>query len=111
MAKTQETAKPTVETATKATSVNDRVYKFLAIPSLPVKGKQRQIVIAAFGDGKKNMTVEEITKFAEANGLSAVGGVAPSVRYHLHQMALLKIVEVVNPTVAIEKPAKTEKAA
>lgn len=107
----ETTVKPAVETATKSTPVNDRVYKLVAAPSIPAKGKQRQIVIAAFGDGKSNKTVAEVTKFAEENGLYAVGGIAPSVRYHLHALALLKIVEVVNPTMVIEKPAKAEKAA
>ncbi len=111
MAKQNAETTKAVETTTKSTPVNDRSYKLIAAPSITPKGKQRQIVLAAFGDGKKPMTVNEVVQFAEAKGLSAVGGVTPSVRYHLHQMALLKIVEVINPTVVIEKKAPAEKAA
>lgn len=109
----ESTTKPVAtEVKTKATPVNDRSYKLLNEPSIMPKGKQRQIVLNALKSANgKSMTVVEVVKFAEEAGLYAVGGTTPSVRYHLHALALLKIAEVVNPTVTIEKPAKAEKAA
>lgn len=95
-----------VEVSTKSTPVNDRQYKLVAEPSIAPKGKQRQIVLAALKSANgKPMTVKQVAEFASKNGLSAVGGIEPSCRYHLHHLNLLKIAEVVNPTVTIEKPA------
>src|SRR6185312_10953093 len=99
MAKNVETAKQNVETTTKSTPVSERQYKLVAMPAV-IKGKQRQIVCGILNESKKPMTIAEITPLAEKAGLKAIGGVAPSVRYHLHHMVLLKIAEVTNPTIA-----------
>lgn len=106
-----ETPKPAaVETTTKATPVNDRQYKLVAEPSIAPRGKQRQIVLAALKSAAgKPMNVKQVAEYATKAGLTAVGGIEPSVRYHLHHLGLLKIAEVVNPTIVIEKPvAKAE---
>lgn len=93
------------ETTTKSTPVNERRYKLVAEPSIAPKGKQRQIVLNALKSTKNPMTVKEVAAFAAQNGLTAVGGIEPSCRYHLHHLQILKIAEVVNPTVTIEKKA------
>lgn len=106
------TPTPAVEVKTKATPVEERLYKMINEPSLPPKGKQRQIVLAILKASKEPLTVAQVTAEAVKLNLSAVGGVGPSCRYHLHHLVLLKIAEVTNPTVEIEtvvKPAATEK--
>jgi len=97
------------EPTTKSTPVNDRRYSLVAEPSIMPKGKQRQIVIAALKSSKKPMTVEQVAEFATAQNLTAVGGIAPSCRYHLHHLVKLGIAKIENPTVVVEKPATTEK--
>jgi hypothetical protein len=48
------------------------------------------------------MTPVQIAELATKAGLTAVGGVLPSCRYHLHHLVKLGIAEVVNPkTVAV----------
>lgn len=105
-----ETETPTVETpkssapVTEAekivkTAVMERKYKLVAEPSLPPKGKQRQIVLQILREAKgEPLSIAEVAKRATAMGLSAVGGVTPSCRYHLHHLGLMNLVEVVNPT-------------
>lgn len=73
----------------KVVPVNDRRYVLVSNPSTPVKGKQRQIVLSVLNEQKRPMTVEEMTPLCEEKGLTAVGGVGPSVRYHLHHLTLL----------------------
>jgi hypothetical protein len=45
------------------------------------------------------MTIAEIAEQATTLGLIAVGGVTPSVTYHLHHMKLAGEVRVTNPLV------------
>jgi hypothetical protein len=109
-AETPKATTPAVaENTTKSTPVNDRKYSLVAEPSIAPKGKQRQIVIAALKSHKGPMTVEQVIDFATKNGLTAVGGVAGSCRYHLHHLVKLNIAKVENPTVMVEKKADAEK--
>lgn len=96
-------AKP-AETKTKATPVGDRRYIYVSSPSI-IKGKQRQIVDNIMKNAGKPMTVAEVTELATKAGLSAVGGVGPSCRYHLHHLELEGFVKVENKTttIAVEK--------
>lgn len=91
--------------APKTTPVNERLFKLIAQPSIPPKGKQRQIVLKALADSKEPLTVDQITKIAEKAGLQAVGGVGPSCRYHLHHLVKLGFAEVVNPKLVVEEKA------
>jgi hypothetical protein len=101
--KAAETAKSTVATTAVATAtpvekaepkikpVNARKYSLSQNPSIPPKGKQRLIVLSILNNAKSPMTPEEISPLAEKMGLTATGGVLPSVRYHLHHLVLLGI--------------------
>jgi hypothetical protein len=112
-AETTETPK-TVETAKEIkTSPRERKYKLLTAPTLTPKGKQRQIVLEILKTAENPMTAAEVAKLAKPMGLSAAAGVEASVAWHLHQMAILKIAEVVNPTSAVESapPATEEEVA
>lgn len=84
----------------KDTPVDARIYKALLPITHGFKGKQRQIVVAAITDltnVKGGATIAEVTAVVKGV-LVAKGGVEPSVRYHLHHLALLGYVEVTNPT-------------
>jgi hypothetical protein len=84
----------------KDTPVDARIYKALLPITHSFKGKQRQIVVAAitdFTNVKGGATIAEVTAVVKGV-LVAKGGVEPSVRYHLHHLALLGYVEVTNPT-------------
>jgi hypothetical protein len=76
------------------TPVLERQYSLLTPPTSIPKGRQRQIVLAILLDAKKPMTPVEIAPLAEEMGLRAVGGILPSVRYHLHHMVKLGIAQV-----------------
>ena len=98
--------------APKVTPVNDRLYRFKAAPSVPPRGRQRQIVLDILQKAKEPIKLSEVTKLATEAGLQAVGGVGPSCRYHLHHMCLLGIAEVVNPkTDVTTEPVKEAAAA
>ena len=98
---------PVTETKVKQTPPLERKYQIAAIPSLPPKGKQRQIVLAALNqDPTRAYSVDEVTEFATAAGLSAVGGIKASCNWHLHQMNILGIVKVTNPTVEVTVAVK-----
>lgn len=73
----------------QVTPVNARRYTLAASAPLTAKGKQRQIVLDILRAAEKPMTPEEIAPIATSKGLTAVGGVLPSVRYHLHHLVLL----------------------
>jgi hypothetical protein len=93
----------TVVNATpKKTPVNERQYKLIAQPSLPPKGKQRQIVLSALSASTEPQSVKQVAEFAAKAGLQAVAGVEPSCKYHLHHLVLLGLAEVVNPTLPTE---------
>lgn len=96
-------AAASTEVSTKTTPVNERLYSLVAAPSLPPKGKQRQIVLSILQNTKTPLTVDEVTKAATAAGLQAVGGIGPSCRYHLHHLVLLGIAKVENPTIEVVK--------
>lgn len=96
----QPKAAVSTEVKTSKTAVLERRYVLKNEPSLPPKGKQRQIVLQILRENKdKPMTIDEIYPIAEKLGLVAVDGVKNSVRYHLHHLELARLVEVVNPTV------------
>jgi hypothetical protein len=90
----------------KNTPVMERQYQIVAAPSITPKGKQRQIVIAALQvDPQRGFTVKEVAEFATKAGLSAVGGIEPSCRYHLHHLTKLGIAKILNPTTSLEEQA------
>jgi hypothetical protein len=76
------------------------------VPSAYVRSVQRTIVwnvlLTNFKKRPDGMTIDEIAAIAESAGLKAVGGVGPSVRYHLHYMKKDGWVEVKNPTTRIQ---------
>jgi hypothetical protein len=92
-----------VEVVEKKTPVNERKYE-LAKPNAPqaFKGKQRQIVFDLLLASKAPRTIAEIAKDAAAKGLTAVGGIEPSVRYHLHHMTLDGVTKVTNPIITVQ---------
>lgn len=73
----------------KVTPVLARTYSATATLAPSYKGKQRQIVATILRSSKVALSPEQVAKQAEAAGLTAVGGVLPSVRYHLHHLVLL----------------------
>lgn len=99
------------EPVVRKTPVNERKYKLVAAPSVPPKGRQRQIVLEILREANRPMTIDEVTKLATEKGLYAVGGVGPSCRYHLHHLNILGCVTIENPTTgevvaaAVEQPA------
>jgi len=90
------TAPTTTFVPTSTSTKFDRKYRLINPPSIAPKGRQRQIVLHILTEAKKPMSPKEVAELAAPMGLYAVGGVLPSCQYHLHQMALLGIVEVVN---------------
>jgi repressor of nif and glnA expression len=77
----------------KVVPVLDRKYELVGVVSMG-KSKQRNIVVSILESEKKPMTVEEITVFAKERGLKTVGDrVLESVRFHLHQLSLEKLVK------------------
>jgi hypothetical protein len=94
------------EPTIKVTPVEERKYQLLDTVDhtepLKFRGKQRQAVYDVLKEYPGPMTIDEVAAFASDKGLTAKGGVTPSVRYHLHHMAIDKIVEVTNPTITIE---------
>jgi len=83
----------------KITPVNARSYSASAQLQATYKGKQRQIVANILRASKEPLTPEQIAPLAESMGLTAVGGVLPSVRYHLHHLVLLGHAEWTAPAV------------
>jgi len=106
--KTAET-KP-AEPVIKQTPVEERKYE-LAPPAtndkgetveVKFRGKQRQAVYDAMKELARPALISEVAALAESKGLTAVGGVEPSVRYHLHHMTKDGFTVVTNPTITIE---------
>lgn len=96
---------PTVQMIEKVTPVPERKYIVSAAVTeneSKFRGKQRQIVFDLLKASTEPMTIEELTPLAEEKGLKAIGGVEPSVRYHLHHLAKDGLVEVTNPKILIE---------
>lgn len=73
----------------KVTPVLARTYAATPALAPTYKGRQRQIVADILRSSKVALTPEQIAPLAAAKGLTAVGGVLPSVRYHLHHLTLL----------------------
>jgi len=74
-----------------------RVYKFVAMPPLAPKGKQRLYTLNALqqlGSG----TVKEIAKLTAEFGLTSVTGVETSTAWHLHHLVKLGYAEIVIPS-------------
>lgn len=92
-----ETPKTLEQIKAAQVPVANRSYKLISEPAATPKGKQRQIVLNILRAAKEPMNVEQIAKLAKEQGLTAVGGVLPSCRYHLHQMKLLGLVEEIKP--------------
>lgn len=85
----------------KATPVEERKYQVVEKVARSFKGKQRQLVYDVLNGSEIPMNIEEVAALL-ASTLVAKGGVEPSVRYHLHHLQLMKLVEVTNPTITIE---------
>ena len=107
----QETAvvaeQPKTETPAPAvkevkTSPRDRKYVLIAAPAITPKGKQRQIVLDILKEAKAPMSAAEVAKLAGPMGLRAAAGVEASCGWHLHQLTLLGIARVENPSTKIE---------
>lgn len=98
--KTEKPAEPII----KDTPVDERKYELLTKDGEPEKfrGKQRQIVYNILREAKEPMSIKQIAPLATKAGLTATGGVEPSVRYHLHHMTTDAITKVVNPKIVIE---------
>lgn len=98
-------ATPAVSTTpiVKPTPVEDRLYEPAnKEAALVFKGKQRQIVYNILMLATKPLTISDVAATAEEQGLKAVGGVEPSVRYHLHHLTKDQIAVVTNPTFILE---------
>lgn len=94
---------PVVETPkepeSKITSVEDRLHKITdQKEEVKFRGKQRQIVYDSLKSSPVPLTIKDVSLIATENGLTAVGGVEPSVRYHLHHLTKDGYVEITNPT-------------
>lgn len=98
-------AQPAEPKAPRSTPVNERLYSLEAQPSIAPKGKQRQIVLKILADSKTPLTVGDVAKAAELAGLTAVGGIEPSCRYHLHHLVKLGFAKIGNPTIVNEEKA------
>jgi hypothetical protein len=79
------------------TPVADRMYILIKPPSPPPKGRQRQIVVDILKAATEPLTAKQVAAKAGPMGLQAVAGVEPSSRWHLHQLVLLGIAQVVDP--------------
>jgi len=88
----------------KVTPVEERLYELVIKDGEPKKfrGKQRQIVYDVLRASAVPLTIAQIAKVATKMELTAVGGVEPSVRYHLHQMTTDGDTRVTNPTIEIK---------
>jgi hypothetical protein len=100
---TKPAAQPTTnEPEITKTAVDDRLHKLTAETvknkELKFRGKQRQIVLDVLRNSPDAMTIAQVAKLAAKAGLNAVGGVEPSVKYHLHHLTKDGFVEVTNPT-------------
>ena len=96
--------KPEEPKAPKSTPPAERRYQLIAAPAIAPRGKQRQIVIAALSQDKdRAFTIEEVTSFATAAGLTANAGVKASCMWHLHHLQKLGVAKVVNPMVETEE--------
>lgn len=98
-----ETPKTTVEAPTaptvKTTAVDDRLY--VVVPSeteIKFRGKQRQITYEVLKNSSEPIGVKQVAVIAEDLGLTAKGGVEPSVRYHIHHLAKDGFITCTNPT-------------
>lgn len=90
----------TAEPVIRTTPVNERQYKIKGDkPAL--KSKQASIVLDILAASEGPMTIKQIAPIAGEKGLLAVGGIEPSVRYHLHHLTKAGITEVKNPTIVI----------
>jgi len=86
----------------RATAVNERKYKLAVERPQGIKSKQASIVLDILAASAEPLTIKEIAPVAASKGLNAIGGVEPSVRYHLHHLTKGGITEVVNPTFVLE---------
>lgn len=106
---TEAAVPATTETKTKKTPTNERMYQLVAAPSIPPKGKQRQIVIAALQqDPNRGFSGKEVAEYATKAGLQATAGVLASCLWHLHHLELLGIAKVLNPSITVEVAKKEE---
>lgn len=94
-----ETTAPVI----KQTPVEERLYAIVPRDEeVKFRGKQRTIVYNELKTLATPATIKTLALLCEKAGLSAVGGVEPSVRYHLHHLTNDKYTEVTNPTITIE---------
>ena len=83
----------------KITSVADRLYSLEKKDAITgIKSKQASIVLGILAKNDRPMTIKEVAAEAAPAGLKAIGGVEPSVRYHLHHLTKDGITKVANPT-------------
>ena len=91
-----ETPKVEAEVTTTATEqpkrqpLGNRVFTLVAQPSLPPKGKQRQICLRILVEaGEAGTTIQAAAKKAKEYELSTVDTIENSVKYHFHHLVLL----------------------
>ncbi len=74
--------------------IGGRKFRLLKLPATTPRGVQRQIVLRCLLDANgEPRTVKELTIPATTYGLVAVGGIEASVKWHLHQLVKLGLVE------------------
>ena len=83
----------------KQTAIEDRLYE--VVPSeteIKFRGKQRQQTYDALKSSPQPLNIKDISTITAELGLTAKGGVEPSVRYHIHHLAKDGFVLCTNPT-------------
>ena len=93
---------PTAPTV-KQTAIEDRLYE--VVPSeteIKFRGKQRQQTYDALKSSPQPLNIKDTSAIAAELGLTAKGGVEPSVRYHIHHLAKDGFVLCTNPTFILE---------
>ncbi len=74
--------------------IDGRRFRLLKMPAQTPRGVQRQIVLRCLLDQNgQPATAKELTPAATTYGLVAVGGIEASVKWHLHQLVKLGLVE------------------
>jgi hypothetical protein len=95
----------TPEVKSTKTVPADRLYQLTGDPSVDPKGKQRLYILQVMRtDKERAWSAKEIVPLVEKKGYSHSINFSTldSVRWHLHQMFLNKIVTLVNPQTIIQ---------
>lgn len=93
-----------IDVERRTAPVGERLYRFISQPSIPSRGKQRQIVLGIMASAKEPLSLSKIAELADEQGLKAIGGVEPSCRYHLHHLCKLGHIEIVSSQSTTPRP-------